>query len=121
MNKKLSLSMNRDFILGYPGAVDRKARTTCTTNSWALEKDLISVSFWWYQINGVIHHTIHNRGNNIERFNLFMEETSVAAEDNVQLTSLLDNASCHKRVAKAIIPGHRVVRHLPAYSVFEHL
>ena len=67
---------------------------------------------------GVIHHMIYNAGTNIERFNLFMEETSVAAGDNVQLTYLLDNASCHKRATEAMIPGHHVVRHLPAYSPF---
>ena len=59
---------------------------------------------------------IHNGGTNIERFNLFMEEISVAAGDNVQLTYLLDNASYHRRVAEAMIPGHHVVRHLPTYA-----
>ena len=62
---------------------------------------------------GVIHHMIHNGGINIERFILFMEETLVAAGDNVQLTYLLNNASCHRRAAEATIPGHHVVRHLP--------
>ena len=38
-----------------------------------------------------------------------MEEASVAAGDNIQLTYLIDNASCHR---------HYVVRHLPAYSPF---
>ena len=61
---------------------------------------------------------IHNGGTNIERFNIFMEETSVAAGDNVQLTYLLYNASCHRRAAKAMIPGHHVVRHLLACSPF---
>ena len=68
---------------------------------------------------GVIHHMIHNGGTNIERFNLFMEETSVAAADNVQLTYLLVNASCHRRAAEAMIPGHHVARHL--FAVFQHL
>ena len=36
--------------------------------------------------SGVIRHMIHNGGTNIEQFNLFMEETSVEAGDNVQLT-----------------------------------
>ena len=61
---------------------------------------------------------IHNGVTNIKRFNLFMEETSVAAGDNVQLTYLLDNASCHRRAAEAMIPGHHAVRYLPAYSPF---
>ena len=60
---------------------------------------------------------IHNWGTNIERFNLYMEQT-VATGDNVQLAYLLDNASCHKRVAEAMILGHRGVRHLLAYSPF---
>ena len=59
---------------------------------------------------------IHNGVTNIERFNLFMEETSVAAGDNLQLTYLLDNANCHRRAAEAMIPGHHVVRHLLTYS-----
>ena len=42
----------------------------------------------------------------------------MAAGDNVQLTYLLDNASCHRRAAEAMIPGHHAVRHLPAYSPF---
>ena len=33
--------------------------------------------------HGVIHHMIHNGYTNIDRFNLFMKETSVAAGDNV--------------------------------------
>ena len=57
---------------------------------------------------------IHNGGTNIEWFNLFMEETSVAAGDNVQLTYLFDNVSCYRRAAEAMIPGHHVVRHLLA-------
>ena len=60
----------------------------------------------------------HNGGTNIERFNLFMEETSVAAGDNVQLTYLLDYANCHRRAAEAMISGHHVVQNLPAYSPF---
>ena len=47
-----------------------------------------------------------------------MKETSVAAGDNVQLAYLLDNASCHRRAVEAMIPGHHVVRHLPAYWPF---
>ena len=45
-----------------------------------------------------------------------MEETSVPAGDNVQLTYLLDNVSCYRRAAEAMIPEHHVVRHLPEYS-----
>ena len=45
---------------------------------------------------GDIHHMIDNGGTNIERFILLMKEISVAAEDNVQLVYLLDNASCHR-------------------------
>ena len=42
----------------------------------------------------------------------------MAAGDNVQLTYLLDNASCHRLAAEAVIPGHHVVRYLSAYSPF---
>ena len=43
---------------------------------------------------GVIHYMILNGSTNIEWFNHFIE-TLVTAGDNVQLTYLLDNASCH--------------------------
>ena len=64
---------------------------------------------------------IHNGGTNIEQFNLFMEEKSMAAGDNVQLTYILDNASCHRRAAEAMIPKHHIMTPAGVFAVFEHL
>jgi len=67
---------------------------------------------------GVIHRSFHTGGTTIERFNGFLEDWSLQAGDNRILTYVMDNASCHRRAADAMIPGNHVVRHLPAYSPF---
>ena len=67
---------------------------------------------------GLVHHTVHNGGTMQELFNNFLEKTSVAAGDDVNLFYVMDNASCHRRAQEANIPGNHHVRFLPAYSPF---
>ena len=102
-----------------------KARTANSHEWLALERKRPHFSFILAASiqRGVIHHMIHNGGTNIERFSLFMEETLVAAGDNIQLTYLLDNASCHRREAETMNPGHHVVhacRHSPFFNICEN-
>ena len=67
---------------------------------------------------GPIHHTVHNSETTPALFNTFLEEAPVSAGDDVDLTYVTDNASCHRRAQEANIPGNRHVRFLPAYSPF---
>ena len=103
--------MNRDFIFGYPGRArqGQGALWIVGARKGPHFSLILAVSTWSYSLYD------SQGGTNIKRFNLFMAETSVAAGDNVQLTYLFDNASCHRQAAEAVIPEHHVVRHLPAY------
>ena len=64
---------------------------------------------------------IHNKGTNIKRFNLFMEETSVAAGDNIQLT-LIGKCQLSQTSERSNNPGTSC-RMTPAgiLAIFQHL
>ena len=93
--------MNQGFIFRYSGAVGRARQGKCVLQIVDARKGP-HFSFILVVLNqcGVIRHMIHN---------LYMEETIVAARDNIQLTYLLGNPSCHRRAAEAMILEHHVV------------
>ena len=66
---------------------------------------------------GFVHHTMHQGGVDIARFNMFLNEASNAAGDG-PITFILDNAPCHRRAEEANLREHHEVRYLPAYSPF---
>ena len=63
----------------------------------------------------VIHHMIHNGGTNIERFNLFIGGSWRQRPTRILIGQCQLSG---RRAAEAMIPGHHVVRHLPAYLPF---
>ena len=79
MNKKLSLSMNRDFIFGYPGAVDGQGKTTWTTNSWCEKGTPFQFHFGGVKSTELFTIWFTMEALTLKQFNLFMEEISVAA------------------------------------------
>lgn len=51
-----------------------------------------------------IYHSFHTGGTNVERFNLFLENCSLQAPEQHNLTNEIDNAICHRRMAESMMP-----------------
>lgn len=72
---------------------------------------------------GLINHRLMDGGMTSVRFNEFLQETSQDQQE-VQLTYIFDNASCHLRALQPNIPGgpqlpaQHSTRRLPPYSPF---